>query len=230
VIDPATGRAITQVENTQARAADGTALPSLSLIGHDGAGRPGQKGIEIAVKRPPQVAEVTATTFTGRRTTIAVTFVADDPPPKITELSARPNNGYVDIGVPVTLQWTVESCITDCRITLTGRDSGGVVLKANHAPPRGGIVVTPTRETITIYKLEVRTAFGSTDREKQVQLYRDPRTPDARPFYFRITIGTFCGGVEVMARDAAMARQIAEAESGAIATPITAQELLAGCP
>jgi hypothetical protein len=118
--------------------------------------------------------------------------------PLTCSLSFVPTNGYVNLGDPLVINWTVANCI-NCQVSLTAFvSSGGLpydkqVFNLNNLPSTGSHTYKQT-DHFTKYFICASGNGTSCVDSKENQIYIPPATPDPKPcfscpdcwFYFQL--------------------------------------------
>jgi hypothetical protein len=236
------GRVLQSVKNTQTPDANGQVAPNLVIIGTNNAGGPGAYGILATAGISPVIeATVTATNFNGQSSTISAMFNVIPGPPMISNFSASPNGGYINVGQTATLTWDVSCGVGAgaCNVALRGMDGVNYSHQVLYVPAlgfSGTFNVTPTWSTLTKYTLTVTNAGAgglAVSKSVVVQLYAPPQGSGLQPFYFRMSGPSWvnpCFVVVEYATDQTSAQAMAESQYGGYtATAITEQGSQTAC-
>jgi hypothetical protein len=239
------GNTLYSVQTTGVADASGNVPDTLHIWGSDGAGGAGSKVAMTFVETGASASVLaTAINFNGQTATTMLTYhlwMPPPPPPKVNSFTAAPNNGYINYGDTATLAWSIANCFAGCKVTMIAMDGFNYqdLLWSNpNLPTSGSKSVSPRRSTQTMYTLTAASPLGSDSRSLVVQLYCPPGASCSPPagmvFYFKMTNSNSqilpCFTIAVFDKDAATAKQDAEAQNGGYAaTQITAQDYVNGC-
>jgi hypothetical protein len=162
-------------------------------------------------------------------------------PPKISKLTAAPDNGYVNKGQPVTISWEVDDCGGPCSVVLKGLYGIGftqTVYSAANLPTSGYTNTVPSQQTtMTNYVLTATGSNGSATKTITVSLAPSsaPSCPMCTIFYFKLTNSSpnaapSCFTQSVYAQNEQSAQQLVENENpGYTVTQTTADGFLNAC-